>query len=169
MSGSETGVISSGEPFTIGLHKNSVQSQQPVMQGMHLSFGADGVYKPVAAASPTYQSSGVGVAGNAGSDGSAREAFVNMNSQSEPVKRKRGRPRKYGPDGSMAMAPAVRSPAATQSSGGFSPPPTAAPPSGGSATQTSLKKARGRPPGSSSKKQQLDGSGNSPYSTSFCN
>ncbi|KGN55540.1 AT-hook motif nuclear-localized protein 10 [Cucumis sativus] len=156
MSGSETGVISSGEHFTIGLQKNSVPSQQPVMQSMHLPFGADGVYKPVATASPTYQSSSVGVAGNAGADGSARDAFVNMNSQSEPVKRKRGRPRKYGPDGSMAVAPAVRPAAATQSSGGFSPSPTAAPQSGRSASPTSLKKPRGRPPGSSTKKHHLD-------------
>lgn len=145
--------MTSSEPFTIGLQKSPVQSQQPVLQGMHLPFGADGVYKPVATASPTYHSSAV-------ADGSAREAFVNMNTQSEPVKRKRGRPRKYGPDGSMALAPAVPSAAATQSSGGFSPP------SGGPASPTSLKKARGRPPGSS-KKQQLDALGNSTIPHSF--
>lgn len=162
MSGSETGVMTSSEPFTIGLQKSPVQSQQPILQGMHLAFGADGVYKPVAAASPPYQSSGVGVPGNAGADGSAREAFVNINMQTEPVKRKRGRPRKYGPDGSMALSPALPSAAATQSSGGFSPPPTATPLSGGPASPTSMKKARGRPPGSS-KKQQLDALGNSTY------
>eukprot|EP01018_Ginkgo_biloba_P032294 Gb_40521 [translate_table: standard] len=53
----------------------------------------------------------------------------------EPVKRKRGRPRKYGPDGSMALALAPLSSAP----GLFSP---------------SQKRGRGRPPGSG-KKQQL--------------
>eukprot|EP00249_Psilotum_nudum_P021454 c28110_g2_i4 orf=547-1752(+) len=53
----------------------------------------------------------------------------------EPVKRKRGRPRKYGPDGSMALALA---PLSTQM-GPVSP---------------SQKRGRGRPPGSG-RKQQL--------------
>lgn len=157
MTGSETGVMTSGEPFTIGFQKSPVQSQQSVLPGLHLPFGADGVYKPASSVSPTYQSPRVGVSGNAGADVSPREAFVDMNTQSEPVKRKRGRPRKYGPDGSMAVASADPSAAATQSGGGFSPPPTGVTPSGGSASPT-LKKARGRPPGSG-KKQQLDALG----------
>jgi len=53
----------------------------------------------------------------------------------EPMKRKRGRPRKYGPDGSMALALAPLS----STPGLFSP---------------SQKRGRGRPPGSG-KKQQL--------------
>eukprot|EP00252_Welwitschia_mirabilis_P007423 TRINITY_DN1876_c0_g1_i1.p1 TRINITY_DN1876_c0_g1~~TRINITY_DN1876_c0_g1_i1.p1 ORF type:complete len:369 (-),score=57.30 TRINITY_DN1876_c0_g1_i1:290-1396(-) len=53
----------------------------------------------------------------------------------EPMKRKRGRPRKYGPDGSMALALAPLSSAPAM----FSP---------------SQKRGRGRPPGSG-KKQQL--------------
>lgn len=53
----------------------------------------------------------------------------------EPMKRKRGRPRKYGPDGNMALALAPLS----STPGLFSP---------------SQKRGRGRPPGSG-KKQQL--------------
>lgn len=55
--------------------------------------------------------------------------------RTEPLKRKRGRPRKYGPDGSMALALAPLS----SVQGSFSP------------TQ---KRGRGRPPGSG-RKQQL--------------
>lgn len=169
MSGSETGVMTSREPFSVGLQKSPVPSQ-PVIQNMRLVLSADGtaVYKPIAATSPSYQSSVVGVesgAGGAVGDGDGGDGSpgvpqgINMNMGSEPVKRKRGRPRKYGPDGSMALALAPAPPAVTvtqSSGGGFSPPPA----SGGSASPTSLKKARGRPPGSS-KKQQLEALGNS--------
>uniref|UniRef100_A0A0D6R8S0 AT-hook motif nuclear-localized protein n=1 Tax=Araucaria cunninghamii TaxID=56994 RepID=A0A0D6R8S0_ARACU len=55
--------------------------------------------------------------------------------RAEPLKRKRGRPRKYGPDGSMALALAPM----TAVAGPFSP---------------SQKRGRGRPPGSG-RKQQL--------------
>ncbi|XP_009382370.2 AT-hook motif nuclear-localized protein 9 isoform X1 [Musa acuminata AAA Group] len=69
-------------------------------------------------------------------------------SQTEPVKRKRGRPRKYGPDGSVALA--------------LSPISSSAPPSAtviGSETASgagapTLKRGRGRPPGTG-RKQQL--------------
>ncbi|RWW13757.1 hypothetical protein BHE74_00007623 [Ensete ventricosum] len=66
-------------------------------------------------------------------------------SQTEPVKRKRGRPRKYGPDGSVGLA--------------LSPISSSAPPSGtvtvsGSASGSgapSQKRGRGRPPGTGRK------------------
>lgn len=168
MSGSETGVMTSREPFSVGLQKSPVTSSQPVIQNMRLAFSADGtaVYKPVAATSPSYQPSGTAVvetAAVAGGGGDGVPQGINVNMGSEPMKRKRGRPRKYGPDGSMALAlTAAPSPlSATQSGGGFSPTPStaaaAAPappaPPGGSASPTSLKKARGRPPGSSKKLQ----------------
>ncbi|XP_027349952.1 AT-hook motif nuclear-localized protein 9-like [Abrus precatorius] len=57
----------------------------------------------------------------------------------EPVKRKRGRPRKYGSDGTVSL--------------GLSPTPTSSSHSGG-LLQSSPKRGRGRPPGSG-KKQQL--------------
>ncbi|PON90517.1 PPC domain containing protein [Trema orientale] len=197
MSGSETGLITSREPFTVGLQKTPVPSQ-PVLPNMRMPFAADpaGVYKPIAATSPSYQSSvavaaaggggggAVGGGGGGGGDGSPGGAIaspghgLNMNMGSEPMKRKRGRPRKYGPDGTMALGLSPAPPSVTvnqnQSSGGFSSPPTAAPPSGGggggggggvgggSASSPSLKKARGRPPGSS-KKQQLEALGSAGF------
>lgn len=66
----------------------------------------------------------------------------------EPVKRKRGRPRKYGSDGSVSLA-------LTPSSSGHP----------GALTQ-SQKRGRGRPPGSG-KKQQLASLGKIPGLTSF--
>ncbi|XP_075650930.1 AT-hook motif nuclear-localized protein 10 [Castanea sativa] len=187
MSGSETGVMTSREPFNVGaLQQQQKQQQQsssppsqPLVQNMRLGFSSDGstVYKPISAAanaaattaatSPTYQLDG-------GGGGGAVNVNVNMGNMSggEQAKRKRGRPRKYGPDGSMALGltpTAQPVPVAqTQSSGGggFSSPPPAPPlsaptslPSGGSAPPTSFKKARGRPPGSSSKKHQLEALG----------
>ncbi|KAF5451580.1 hypothetical protein F2P56_026673 [Juglans regia] len=58
--------------------------------------------------------------------------------QSEPVKRKRGRPRKYGPDGTMSLA--------------LSPSSSTNP--GKSTMTSSQKRGRGRPPGTG-RKQQL--------------
>ncbi|XP_030969791.1 AT-hook motif nuclear-localized protein 10-like [Quercus lobata] len=169
-------------------HLSSPPLAQPLVQNMRLGFSSDGnaVYKPISAAtnataatttttaaaatSPTYQLDG----GSGG--GGAVNVNVNMGSMTggEQAKRKRGRPRKYGPDGSMALGltpTAQLIPVAqTQSSGGggFSsphpaptPPPSAPTslPSGGLAPPTSFKKARGRPPGSSSKKHQLEALG----------
>ncbi|XP_021895304.1 AT-hook motif nuclear-localized protein 5 [Carica papaya] len=57
----------------------------------------------------------------------------------EPVKKKRGRPRKYAPDGQVSL--------------GLSPLPARPKPSSGSDSQTP-KRARGRPPGTG-RKQQL--------------
>ncbi|CAN6547004.1 unnamed protein product [Malus baccata var. baccata] len=178
MSGSETGVMTSREPF---LQKNPIQSQSAI-QSMRLNFSADGgsaLYKSVASAtSPAYQSSvtsaaasggGAVVLGPAGEGAvmaPAATAGLNMNMGTEPMKKKRGRPRKYGPDGTMALALSPSAPPVTVSSssvGAFSPAPAPAPPSGGGSaspppTSTSTKKSRGRPPGSS-KKQQLDALG----------
>ncbi|KAJ6953252.1 AT-hook motif nuclear-localized protein 10-like [Populus alba x Populus x berolinensis] len=189
MSGSETGLMTSRDPFSVtGLqHKTEVPSQ-PVIQNMRLAFSADGaaVYKPITtatttpAASPNYQPGGV--EGSAVGD-SVSPHWINVGgSGGDPMKRKRGRPRKYGPDGTMALAiaSAPQSVAVTPltSSGLSSPPaqaqvqplvPTPSPGSdvgvagpavalGGSVSPTGVKKARGRPPGSS-KKQQLDALG----------
>lgn len=62
----------------------------------------------------------------------------------EPVKRKRGRPRKYGPDGTVSLA--------------LTPPSSSHPGSG--TVANSQKRGRGRPPGSG-KKQQLASLGKS--------
>ena len=142
----------------MGLQKNAVPSQ-PVIQNMRLAFSPDGaaVYKPVSGTSPPYQSSG-GTGGDGSTGGAIIPHGLNMNMGSEPLKRKRGRPRKYGPDGTMALAlsPAPSGVNVSQSGGAFSSPPASA----GSASPSSLKKARGRPPGSS-KKQQMEALGNS--------
>ncbi|KAF8409879.1 hypothetical protein HHK36_002397 [Tetracentron sinense] len=144
MSGSEPGIMSARESFGVGLQKNPVPSQPPGMQNMRLAFSADGtaVYKPVTTSSPTFQVGG-GAGGGDGSAGAIVQHSLNMN-MGEPMKRKRGRPRKYGPDGTMALA-LTPAPPAIQS-GGFSPSSAASP--------SSSKKARGRPPGSG-KKQQM--------------
>ncbi|XP_039116578.1 AT-hook motif nuclear-localized protein 10-like [Dioscorea cayenensis subsp. rotundata] len=147
---SETGLMASREPFTVAMQKSPVQSP-PSMQNMRLVFTADGqaVYKPIGSSSPPYPGSGGG-GGNAG-DGVPSPAVapphglhVNMG---EPVKRKRGRPRKYGPDGTMALAltPASAPPATSAFSlvGAASAAPS-----------DPSKKSRGRPPGSG-KKQQM--------------
>ncbi|KAA8514740.1 hypothetical protein F0562_017919 [Nyssa sinensis] len=161
MSGSETGVMATREPFTVGIQETPLPSQ-PVIQNMRLAYSADGtaVYKPVAGSSPPYQSSAPSVGGGESSAGGNMVPHnLNMN-MGEPMKRKRGRPRKYVPDGTMSLALTSAQPAVTvtQSSGAFSPPPPLSVPSGGSASPSSLKKARGRPPGSS-KKQQMEALG----------
>uniref|UniRef100_A0A1D1ZCA1 AT-hook motif nuclear-localized protein n=1 Tax=Anthurium amnicola TaxID=1678845 RepID=A0A1D1ZCA1_9ARAE len=66
-------------------------------------------------------------------------------SMAEPVKKKRGRPRKYGSEGSMSLA--LISPVSAAS--GYSSNPS---------SELPLPKRRGRPPGSG-KKQQLDALG----------
>lgn len=155
MSGSETGLMASREPFNVAMQRSPTPApSQPVLQNMRLAYNADGTaeYKHLAATSPPTYHSPTAVTGTIinGSDaGHGGEASgINVNMGSEPLKRKRGRPRKYGPDGSMALGSAPK-------------PPTVAinQSSGGSASPTSLKKVRGRPPGSG-KKQQLELLGN---------
>lgn len=153
------------EPFTVGVQKSTPQSQpqqQQVVQSMRLAYSADGtaVYKPHSGSSPPpYQPK------------AATEVFAaplpppqhNLNiSMGESVKRKRGRPRKYGPDGSMALTLIASPASAPPSSVAFSPPlqspQPATSPLGESASGSSMKKVRGRPPGSS-KKQQMEALG----------
>jgi len=169
---SETGVMASREPFSVGMQKPTIQST-PSMQNMRLTFTPDGtaVYKPITTTSPPpqpppYQGGGGGGAGGApapaaaGGNGVSGGATIgnglspvippphglNIN-MGEPIKRKRGRPRKYGPDGTMALALSPVS------------PPSAGPPGGGaggfspsSASADAMKK-KGRPPGSGRKLQ----------------
>lgn len=148
--------MTSRDPFPVGMNQKSPVPSQPVMQNMRLAFG-DGtaVYKPLTPTSPTYQPpSGNG----GGAEGPTGGSTAPMGS--DQAKRKRGRPRKYGPDGTMALSlmPTPPSGAITPPNNtGFSSPP---PPSGGSGatSPTSIKKARGRPPGST-KKHQLEALG----------
>ncbi|XP_043712440.1 AT-hook motif nuclear-localized protein 10-like isoform X2 [Telopea speciosissima] len=169
MSGSEAGIMSGRESFGVGLQKSPVPSQPSGIPNMRLAFSSDGtaVYKPVTTSSPTtFQPSSVASAtGNSGGGGGGGDVSagaivphgLNMN-MGEPIKRKRGRPRKYGPDGTMALALTPASPAVP--SGGFSSPSTAGTTPVAAPSPSSMKKARGRPPGSG-KKQQMAALGSS--------
>lgn len=156
VSEASTAVMAGREPFTMtpgpALHPSASQPQ--LDQQMRVPYAADGTYRPVGA-SPPFQPV---------PSGGAAVAKQGMNLNSGDQKRKRGRPRKYGTDGSMAMVIAsgpqpisVGMPPAEN----FSPPSTAPPsaePVGGSASPTA-KKPRGRPPGSSNKKKQMEAIG----------
>lgn len=138
-------------------------------QSLRMAYTTDGtaIFTPVSSVPPataTYQpvggsavaaSSLAGVGGNGG-------APVHSAGAGEPVaKKKRGRPRKYGPDGSMSLAlvpvPAsiaaapAPAPAAPGASGPFSPNGPKAPNTAPSASPDGAKK-RGRPKGSTNKK-----------------
>lgn len=180
MSGSETGVMTSsrGEPFnSVGGLQKGPPTSQPMIQNMRLAFSGDGtaVYKPIAPSSPPFHSPN-GFSGGVGTEsatpgGSAGAINVNIGgggagmAEQQPMKKKRGRPRKYGTDGSMSLGPIHGSAAAAPvtSGGGLSSPPAgaSADASGGStASPTLVKKSRGRPPGSSNKKHRLEALGN---------
>ncbi|KAK1282773.1 hypothetical protein QJS10_CPB22g01510 [Acorus calamus] len=158
--------------YGVGLQKNPAVPSQPqppsqaAMQTMRLAFGSDGtaIYKPVPGSSPSYPGSDGGSGGPGGQSGGGsgsspvQHGGLTMGLGGEPMKRKRGRPRKYGPDGTMAvkspmsLMPSPTSiasqsggPSPTGGGGGF-PSPLAVSP-------TSMKKARGRPPGSGRKHQ----------------
>lgn len=124
---------------------------EPVLQNMHLSFSTDGrtpEFKPLATSPPSFHSSNplnASVINGADATAHGGEALgINFSMSTEPLKKKRGRPRKYGPDGAMALGSAPKLPnlPVNQPSGGSASPST-----------NSSKKARGRPPGSSKKRQ----------------
>ncbi|CAL5073621.1 unnamed protein product [Urochloa decumbens] len=159
---SEQGVMPGREPF--GLPKSPLTppaSGGP--QSLRMAFTTDGtpVFAPVSSAPPataTYQPLGgaaapsmAGMGGNGGAPGHPGGA-------GEPVaKKKRGRPRKYAPDGSMSLAlvpasmAAAAGPAAAGASGPFSPEGAKTPSTAPSASPDGPKK-RGRPKGSTNKK-----------------
>lgn len=156
-------VMGNREPFTVAPTispapaQHPSVSQPPMDHQMRVPYAADGNYRPVAVGSsqPFQPVPGAG---------SAAVANQGMNLNSGDQKRKRGRPRKYGPDGSMSMGMAsgqqpinVGMPQAEN----FSPPSSEAQQLvvvGGS-TSPSAKKPRGRPPGSSNKKKQIEAIG----------
>ncbi|XP_020156037.1 AT-hook motif nuclear-localized protein 10 [Aegilops tauschii subsp. strangulata] len=141
------------------------------MQSVRMAYTADGtpVFAPVssAVAPPGYQPAGSAAPPHGSSMSAARAAGGNgvaaPPGMGEPsAKKKRGRPRKYGPDAAMSLAlvtvpTAAGSPAVTQGASGrpFSPTlpgnfvPSASPDGG---------KKRGRPKGSTNK-PRVDGAG----------
>lgn len=165
---SELGIMSDRELFGVGLQNIPVQSQ-PSMHNMRLAFTPDGVaiYKQVNSSSPTFLASAVaGEAPGGGEDGVAVPKTIaphglNMN-KGELVKRKRGRPRKYGAEGTMSLGLnfVSSSPVVAAGSTGFSSPFVGTAPNPASSTSAGvMKKPRGRPPGSG-KKQQMAALGN---------
>ncbi|CAM0903098.1 unnamed protein product [Alopecurus aequalis] len=132
-----------------------------VMQGMPLAFNpiaspsASSAMKPADMPGAMYRSDSAtpGMQQPPGSVGAG--AIVISGSGGELVKKKRGRPRKYGPDGTLGMGSKPAAGAATE----------AGRQSGGAGSNSNSDgKRRGRPPGSG-KKKQLDALGSS--GTSF--
>lgn len=132
-------------------------SLQPVlhtMQSVQLAYTADGtaIYKPVTSSfpapsqpPPTYQGGGgsPGAVDAASASLASHSLNMNMNmnmNMGEPVKRKRGRPRKYGPDGLALTSLSMAGPFSPSGMGNMAP-----------STSTNGVKKRGRPPGSSNK------------------
>ncbi|XP_071923388.1 AT-hook motif nuclear-localized protein 10-like [Coffea arabica] len=188
MSASEAGGGGGGEVITATITRDntsfslpSIQKSPPpppappqpqsLLHSLSFAYPNDppNLYKPpLSASSPPYQPATADSSAPA-SSGLLLSNNVNLNSGADTVKRKRGRPRKYGPDGSIAMAlmPSPPPTAAAPPPPGvhFSPslhqPPSLAvpPPSGmPSSPSPSTKKARGRPPGSG-KKQPVEALG----------
>ncbi|KAG6408469.1 hypothetical protein SASPL_131482 [Salvia splendens] len=107
-------------------------SQPQLDQQIRMPFSGDDSYRPATA--PPFQAV-------------AKEG-VNLNSGEQ--KRRRGRPRKYGTDGSMAM---VMAPGPGTQTENLSPAPST------EVAVGSAKKPRGRPPGSTNKKKQIEAIG----------
>ncbi|CAH8331417.1 unnamed protein product [Eruca vesicaria subsp. sativa] len=154
MSGSETGLTAANRepiPFTMALHHHQHNQPPPPpppqqhSQNMQLSFtGADrtAVYKPTSSESSPQQHYQQNSAGE-----------LNMNvpvtGSEQRVKKRRGRPRRYGPESgeaSMGFVPGPPPYTVSQPSGG-----DGGGGSGGGGTSPSVKKMRGRPPGSSNR------------------
>lgn len=149
---SEPGIF----PSSAGVQKSPAQAP-PTIQSMRLAYTQDGtaIYKPISSTSPSptplaaaaaaapHQGGGGGSAGSV-TEGSSPATLHGLSINiGEPVKKKRGRPRKYGPDGAMALALNPTSAAGSMPPGGFS----------SSVNSDPTKKVKGRPPGSGKKPQ----------------
>ncbi|XP_068669718.1 AT-hook motif nuclear-localized protein 10-like [Aristolochia californica] len=134
------GMIVGPNSFGANLPNTSMMTAHSagMMQAMRLPFGTalPSVSKPNDTSNSPYHG-----------DASSAMRPCGGFSMSEPIKKKRGRPRKYGPDGNMALALTPLS--AVSGSMGYSSTPSSEP---------FVKRNRGRPPGSG-KKQQLDALG----------
>lgn len=148
---SEPGTMAAGELSDAGKQRNPVQALPPVYN-MRLLTSSDGtaVYESISTSSPPPHPAGGGYGDGNSVAGAPYGLGVNTG---EAFKRKRGRPRKYGSNGTVVVPLTTVSPTASAS----------APPLSSSAAATAaagaMKKGRGRPPGSS-KKQQMVALGN---------
>ncbi|XP_020589666.1 AT-hook motif nuclear-localized protein 10-like [Phalaenopsis equestris] len=115
---------------------------------------------------PSFHGGSAGVGGLSDSGGAGGDVALaapvvsihglNAGGHGEQIKKKRGRPRKYSADGSMALALSTVSPTSTASPGSAVFSPSSGQPNAAfSISGDPTKKARGRPPGSSGKKQQM--------------
>ncbi|KAG6486221.1 AT-hook motif nuclear-localized protein 10-like [Zingiber officinale] len=119
------------------------------MQSVRLAYTADGtaIYKPVTSSSPapppqpppTYQGGGGSPGAADAASASLATHSLNMN-MGEPVKRKRGRPRKYGAAGLALTSLSMAGPLSPSGMANIAP-----------LSSTDGVKKRGRPPGSSNK------------------
>ncbi|TKW33848.1 hypothetical protein SEVIR_2G266100v4 [Setaria viridis] len=161
---SEQGVMPGREPFGLPKSPPTPPSSGGPPQSLRMAFTTDGtpVFAPVSSAPPataTYQPFGGAAATSlAGAGGNGGAPVHPPGGAGEPVaKKKRGRPRKYGPDGSMSLAlvhtsmAAAPGSAAPGASGPFSPEGAKTPSTAPSASPDGAKK-RGRPKGSTNKK-----------------
>ncbi|PKA60379.1 Putative DNA-binding protein ESCAROLA [Apostasia shenzhenica] len=165
--------VRSEQPFSVSLPKSSLAAQAS-LSGMRLTVTPEGtaVYKPISTTATTTTAAVMsgspaasfhtGGADRSAGDGSSAAPVMTIHGLSvgigEPLKKKRGRPRKYyGPDGSMALALSTVSPASMASPGsaGFSPLSAGLPSTGLSFPGDPMKKSRGRPRGSGKKLQML--------------
>ncbi|EPS65493.1 hypothetical protein M569_09286 [Genlisea aurea] len=149
-------VITGHDSFSLSPARLQSQPQTHPDSQMRVTYSDDdgGVFRSLGSPSHPYQSITGGI--------------LSSNSNSGEMKRRRGRPRKYGPDGNlpMSMPPGPQPIAAgllqTQT---FSPPPLGGPPppdsqtSAGASASTAGKRPRGRPPGSANKKKRIEGLG----------
>lgn len=149
--------MTSREPFAIAPPVSQVPPQNPGVsqpqldqQQICVPYPPDGNYMPMGS-SPPYQT----IPGGS----TVVKHVMNLNSDH---KRKRGRPRKYGPDGSMAMgmipSPQPQNVVMPQSQN-FTPMAEPQAAFGGSTSPTGTGKKRGRPPGSTNKKKQIEAIG----------
>lgn len=151
MSGSETGTVMTS-PFN-----NVAGHNSPSSQHMRLSYEGAAIYKPLPNPPAVQYQNPTEPAGSAPPisvvQPPPQQQHQNMNVMGEVVKKKRGRPRKYGPDGSMGLL-TLTSPPDAASGGPLSSPVLQSSPLQnlvGSASGSSPKKGRGRPPGSKKK------------------
>ncbi|KAG5047912.1 hypothetical protein JHK85_009015 [Glycine max] len=163
MSGSD---MASREQFTVGMHKPQPQPQQQQPQlhqnNMRMDYAAaDGTAvfaPPTVTVNINGGESSPAVPPGLGLAQPQPQPQPMMVNSSEPIKRKRGRPRKYGPHGGMALALNTTTPpggAAVpvgQSGGAFPPAPLSDSASAG------IVKRRGRPRGSVNKNKKNNSS-----------
>ncbi|TVT99156.1 hypothetical protein EJB05_55506 [Eragrostis curvula] len=139
----------------------------PAMQSVRMAYTADGtpVFAPVSSSSapPAYQAHGSSMSAVAIAGGNGAAALPGMG---EPLaKKKRGRPRKYGPDGSMSVplvpvSASTGSPATAQGSSGPFSPAASNPANPVPSVSSDGVKKRGRPKGSTNK-PRMDAVGSS--------